>query len=322
MVCILRYSHFNCLSVVCLTVSVGWYLDLCLILLPTNDSRVASRSDGPTPRGERGGSMSQRSPSVTGCLSEWSGESPGRGVAPDEMGLGTRLPNGWAVVEGRSTSRPREVASARQQRRSGLWCVGRAEGREGCSACLAGTGRHSYNSLCSSSARLKITSPELVRACTDHRLVTSSVTLVWRPPPSSERHEVKLYVVRIAKTSCWYRTTKGTTLSGIGTLTKRRLVSNAPNHPRAQTKPKTTNRAHCKKNRSREQRSAARNSAAMCSRFKVHAPSTQSTVCWAQSHCSSTLPDMSATALLHETGQRPEASTGEEGCPTVDRKRR
>ena len=69
-VCILRYSHFNCLSVVCLTVSVGWYLDLCLILLTTNDSRVASRSDGPTPRGERGGWMSQRSPSVTGCLSE------------------------------------------------------------------------------------------------------------------------------------------------------------------------------------------------------------------------------------------------------------
>ena len=181
----------------------------------------------------------------------------------------------------------------------------------------------------SSSARLKITSPELVRACTDHRLVTSSVTLVWRPPPSSERHEEKLYVVRIAKTSCWYRTTKGTTLSGIGTLTKRRLVSNAPNHPRAQTKPKTTNRAHCKKNRSREQRSAARNSAAMCSRFKVRAPSNRNRQFAGHSltvrqHCPTSVWSLraSATALLHETGQRPEASTGEEGCRTVDRKRR
>ena len=169
----------------------------------------------------------------------------------------------------------------------------------------------------SSSARLKITSPELVRACTDHRLVTSSVTLVWRPPPLSERHEEKLYVVRIAKTSCWYRTTKGTTLSGIGTLTKRRLVSNAPNHPRAQAKPKTTNRAHCKENRSREQRSAARNSAAMCSRFKVCAPSTQSTVCW-PIFCNGQ-ENRASEISRHPRGA---CERLPEGCRTVDRKRR
>ena len=43
---------------------------------------------------------------------------------------------------------------------------------------------------------------------------------------------------------------RGLTSSGTGVLTKRRLVSDTPN-PRAQTKPKTTRRAHFEKNRSR-----------------------------------------------------------------------
>ena len=95
------------------------------------------------------------------------------------------------------------------------------------------------------------------RVCTAFRFVTTSsvmpATLVRKPVLSSARHERTLNTVQTARrlrpkaSALDHCSLRGITSSGTGALTKRRLVSETPDHSRAETRPKTTRRARSRR---------------------------------------------------------------------------